>query len=145
MSQPMPPPPQPPAGVPPSQQVQGPAIGLMVAGGLGVLISLLSLLANLVGFGTAGMPGMGDGPSERWVQMMGGGLGAALALIGLVIWGFVLWSALQMRTLRGWGMAVAASILAMIPCGCACVIGLPLGIWSLIVLLRPEVRAAFTP
>jgi hypothetical protein len=90
------------------------------------------------------MPGMGEGPGERWVQMMGGGLGIALALIGLVIWGFVIWAAMQMRALSGWGMAMAASILAMIPCSCACIIGLPIGIWSLMVLLRPEVKAAFT-
>lgn len=37
-----------------------------------------------------------------------------------------------------------AAILAMIPCvSPCCLLGLPLGIWALIVLLKPEVKAAF--
>jgi hypothetical protein len=50
-----------------------------------------------------------------------------------------------MQQLRGWGPALAASILVMIPCvSPCCVLGLPIGIWSAIVLNRPDVRAAFS-
>lgn len=47
-----------------------------------------------------------------------------------------------MRVLASYRLAIAASILAMIlPPGS--LIGLPFGIWALVVLTRPEVRAAF--
>jgi ABC-type proline/glycine betaine transport system permease subunit len=50
-----------------------------------------------------------------------------------------------MRQLKGRGLAIAGAILAMIPlftC-CCCVIGLPVGIWALVVLMNAEVKAAF--
>jgi len=40
--------------------------------------------------------------------------------------------------------ALAASILAMVNVGSfCCVPGIPVGIWCLVILLTPEVRAAF--
>jgi len=50
-----------------------------------------------------------------------------------------------MKELRNWTLAMVASILAMVPCiGACCLIGIPIGIWSLVVLMKPEVKAAFT-
>jgi hypothetical protein len=60
---------------------------------------------------------------------------AALILIG----------GIKMKQLQGYGLAMAGCILAMLPCGnCLCCIGLPLGIWGLVVLNRPEVKDAFS-
>jgi hypothetical protein len=40
--------------------------------------------------------------------------------------------------------AMASSILALAPCvSPCCVVGLPIGIWSLVVLSQPEVKSAF--
>jgi hypothetical protein len=50
---------------------------------------------------------------------------------------------MKMKALEQWTMAIVASVVAMIPCSCACILGLPIGIWSLVVLLKPEVKAAF--
>jgi hypothetical protein len=56
----------------------------------------------------------------------------------------VIFAALKMKDLTQWSLAVAASILVMIPCiSPCCLIGLPVGIWSLVVLMRPDVKAAF--
>jgi hypothetical protein len=68
-----------------------------------------------------------------------------MSLLALAISALVLWSGLQMRQLKGRGLAIAGAILAMIPCftGCCCVIGLPVGIWALVVLMNAEVKAAF--
>ena len=43
---------------------------------------------------------------------------------------------------RGWG--TTAAVLAMIPCisGC-CLLGVPVGIWALVALSKPDVKAAF--
>jgi hypothetical protein len=51
---------------------------------------------------------------------------------------------IKLMNLSGVAFPVTASILAMIPCtsSCCCLIGLPAGIWALIALSRPEVKAA---
>lgn len=52
--------------------------------------------------------------------------------------------ALKMKNLSGLGWARAGAILAMIPCvsGC-CLLGLPIGIWALMVLSNRDVKRAF--
>lgn len=144
-------PPPPPAGSPPptgnvAQQVQGPAIGLIVTAAIGIIFGLISLASNLMGAGMAGLEDIGGmDEMSRYVTYMSGGLGILMALISLGISGFIIWAALQMKDLRNWTLAVTASILAMIPCiGPCCLIGVPIGIWSLVVLMKPEVKAVFT-
>jgi len=153
MSPPPPPPPSvgPPTGTPPTStivaQVQGPAIGLIVAAAFGALWDLLSLLSNLLGGGMAGLEelaGEYEGVS-RIASATGGAVGVLACLISLGICGLIIWAALQMKELRNWTLAMVASILAMVPCiGACCLIGIPIGIWSLVVLMKPEVKAAFT-
>jgi hypothetical protein len=128
-----------------AQQVQGPAIGLLVVGGLAVLGQLISLAANIFGTGMAGLQNMGGGnpAADRYFQYMSGGLGIVFGIIGLGLYAFLIWAALQMKQLRKWNISVAGSIVAMLPCSCCCIIGLPIGIWSLIVLMKPEVKSAF--
>ena len=49
----------------------------------------------------------------------------------------------RMMHLRSHGLAITASILALLPCQPVAILGRALGIWSLIVLSRPQVKAAF--
>jgi predicted Zn finger-like uncharacterized protein len=56
----------------------------------------------------------------------------------------VLRASTSMSTLRGYQHAVVGCVMAMLPCcGVACVGGIPVGIWSLVVLSRSEVKDAF--
>jgi hypothetical protein len=51
-----------------------------------------------------------------------------------------------MRSLKGYGLAIAGAIIACVPCISAmacCGVGEGIGIWALVVLANPEVRAAF--
>jgi len=58
---------------------------------------------------------------------------------------FVFVCARRMENLRSYQMVVLSCVLAMLPCfSPAVLIGLPMGIWALVVLFRPEVRAAFS-
>lgn len=145
LSPPPPPytPPPPPAGPGATQQVQGPAIGLIVTAVVGGLFAIVSLIGNLLGMGMASFDQYTR--EYEWAQYaLGGALGTAGALIGLAVAGFILWAAFQMKALKNWTISVVASILAMIPCiSPCCIIGLPIGIWALVVLLKPEVKAAF--
>jgi len=58
--------------------------------------------------------------------------------------GFIIYSCLKMRRLESWGMSITAAILSVVPCTHACCwLGLPVGIYALVVLYNPEVKAAF--
>lgn len=134
--------PPPPGGVGgAAQRVQGPAVGLLVTGALGILTALVSLLMNIAGMGMSGLAG---DQSAMAANVLSGGVGILFALVGLCSASFILWASLQMRKLEKRQLAFIASIVAMIPCiSPCCIIGLPIGIWSLIVLNEPAVQQAF--
>jgi hypothetical protein len=51
---------------------------------------------------------------------------------------------IMMLQLKGYGLAVLGSVLALLPCLTpCCVLGMPFGIWALVVLNNAEVKAAF--
>lgn len=149
MNEPVSPPPPPSQPPPPTggpgaaQQIQGPAIGLLVTAVVGGLWAVFSVLANILGLGMAGLDSVTR--EYDWAEYaFGGAFGIVFALIGLVVAAFLLWAALQMKELKNWTVSVVASILAMIPCiSPCCIIGLPIGIWALVVLMKPEVKTAF--
>ena len=67
----------------------------------------------------------------------------ALPLLACLLFSsFEIFAALKMKQLEAYGLAIAASILAIL-ISPSSVIGLPIGIWSLVVLSRADVRAAF--
>jgi hypothetical protein len=49
----------------------------------------------------------------------------------------------RMRQAKSYGLSLVASILALLPCTLGWIIGLPIGIWALLVLLDPQVKAGF--
>ena len=78
--------------------------------------------------------------------------GQDLELIIRSIWGvalllassFVLFGAIKMKNMTDYGLARAAAIVAMIPCvGPCCLLGIPFGIWALVVLGKQHVKDAF--
>jgi hypothetical protein len=126
-------------------KVNGPAIGLMVTAGLGIAGQLLSLVLHVLGTGMnmASMAGEGQVP-DAVANMMGGTLGVLGSLVGILVGGLILFGAMKMRALQSWGLSLAAAIVAMIPCiSPCCCLGLPIGIWALVVLLDDNVKASF--
>jgi hypothetical protein len=62
----------------------------------------------------------------------------------MLVSGLILFGGLKMQKLENYGLAMAASIVAMIPCiSPCCLVGLPIGIWAVVVLSKPEVKNAF--
>ena len=55
----------------------------------------------------------------------------------------ILVGAWQMRQLKSYGLAVIACVLAILPCTLTWFVSMPMGIWALVVLMRPDVREAF--
>lgn len=70
-------------------------------------------------------------------------LGVAGLVIALPLAVLLILAGTKMRKLELYPLALIASILALLPCHGACLIGIPIGIWSLVVLSRPDVRSAF--
>jgi hypothetical protein len=66
------------------------------------------------------------------------------ALTALAVGAIALLGGVKMMGLRGRGLAYTGAVLSMIPCvsGC-CLAGIPLGIWVIMTLNKPEVKAGF--
>jgi serine/threonine protein kinase len=71
-----------------------------------------------------------------------GGLLLGFLLLSSVPMSFLIIGAVLMFRLRSYAMAVTAAFLALLPWSPAWVLGLPMGIWALIVLRRPGVMEA---
>jgi len=127
------------------QAVTGPAIGLMVTAGLGIAGALLGLVQSVLGVdNTPDIPGL-DPQVIHMIRLFTHGPVAILSnAIALGVGVLILFSALRMQKLTNHGLAMAAAIIAMIPCfSPCCLLGLPFGIWALVVLSRPEIKAQF--
>ena len=123
-----------------AEQVKGPAVGLMVVAVLGFVLQAISLVMNLVGASFLAT----QQNNQAWANMFSGALGVVFGIIALLVSGLIFYGALKMKKLESYGLAMAASIVAMIPCvSPCCLIGLPIGIWAVVVLSKPEVKDAF--
>ena len=131
------------------QAVKGPAIGLKVTAIIGLILVALGLVMNIMSLMghpfTFGMQQMGDPNIQKMFNQLGGGLGVVQSLIGGGIGVAILMGASKMQSLTNHQCAFTASILAMLPClSPCCFLGLPFGIWALVVLNKPEIKSQFT-
>ena len=128
----------------PAQLVQGPGIFLIIVGALGFALHIFSLLAHVVGWTLARQPSTGNPELDRVMTFLSGGAGVAIDLLLLGLSALIGFGGLRMIKLKNYGLCIAASVIALVPClSPCCCLGLPAGIWALIVLSRPEVKAAF--
>jgi len=122
----------------PRTRVSAPAVGLIVTGGLGAAIALLYVMLSAIG----GLAALAGRDAAR--ELPGVGVSMVMSVFWLAIAGFIIYAGLQMRQLNGWGLSMAGAIVAMIPCiSPCCLLGLPIGIWAILVLIDDEVKRAF--
>jgi hypothetical protein len=128
-------------------KVGGPAVGLIVVGALNILSALYNIVTGIMGAAGAGAQPVPADPEAaeaiRMIQAITGPTAVIFGLIGLVAAAVIILGAVKMKNLQSYGLAMTSSILAMIPCVSCCIVGLPIGIWSLVVLSKPEVKSAF--
>ncbi len=125
-----------------ARQISGPSTALLITGIIGAIFSVATFFSLIIGTGlsTFWREDIPDVYGEIWE----GAAGMGSSFVGILVAGFIIYAALKMKELNQWGLAMAASILAMIPCiSPCCIIGLPIGIWCLVVLTKPEIKAAF--
>lgn len=76
---------------------------------------------------------------DKTLEKAMSGVFGTLGMIGNCL---VLMAGLMMKKLKSWGLCLTGSIFAIVMNGCCCV-GMPLGIWALIVLSNRDVKAGF--
>jgi hypothetical protein len=80
---------------------------------------------------------------QNW-YLYGGGVGGAVAVLVSLI---IMLGGIFMCVRRGYGLAILSAILTALPCispsACPCLFGMGIGIWALVVLFDPTVKAAF--
>jgi hypothetical protein len=127
------------------QKLKGPAIALIVAGSLNGVLSLLTLLSGLLRLsGMAGEEKIPTDEAERFGYYVGTFGSYAIASFSLIVAPLVIYGAVQMLNGQKYGLAKTAAILAVIPLtSCCFLVGMPIGIWALVVLGQPEIKALF--
>ncbi len=113
---------------------KGPGIAFLIVGILGLLIGLLYVIQAIMGrtiFAPAQV--QQTPPLALWV-----------AAFVTLLWGAVVTlGGVKLMQLQSRGSVMVAAIFAMLPYNPCCLFGLPIGIWALVVLARPDVKAAF--
>lgn len=132
-----------------ARRVKGPAIGVIVTGTIGLVMSLLSLPLRgaMLRWYADMLEGMQQGEAAEQLRTMidkPGPFDYIGIVVGVLVGALTIAGGVAMLRLRSWGFALTGAILAALPCmsGCCC-IGLPIGIWALIVLLDKDVKTAF--
>jgi hypothetical protein len=130
-------------------RVRGPAISLIVLGVVGAVAYLASFAVDPI---VAALLQALERPerevrqSVQFLHPFGWGFDIAQIVVGLIGSAFIIYAGVQMKNLRKHTLAMVASVLVMVPfcSSCCCIIGIPIGIWSLVVLSKSEVKEAFT-
>ncbi|MBM3978456.1 MAG: hypothetical protein FJ299_15900 [Planctomycetes bacterium] len=144
---------------PPSaaERLRAPAICLVAYGACSALLEFAALVNKLLG--NPLQRRLAEFLSERGIDttafdsdsLSGGLLFGASFLMNIVLSAlqlalslFIGWAGLQMLRRRHHAACMGAAIAACLPCSACCCLGLPLGIWVLVVLNREDVRQSFS-
>lgn len=133
-----------------ARKVYAPALCLLILGSIGVVLSMIGGIAA-IGFGVIAKQRGGNGPFENLEFLI---LGALIIFVNVPVASVIVYGSRHMAKLKsfGWSMGAAItsilSVLGLVACGgiCGIPIGmlfLPVGIWSLVVILQPDVKNAF--
>lgn len=118
--------------------VIAPAVALLVAG----IIGLVSM-GGLTVLGTIGWlaEDAANANAEEVAEFITGVLMFTVAAGANAA---IIFCAIQMQRLKSYGLALTGAILAVIPgISPCCVLGIPFGIWALVVINQPDVKNAF--
>jgi len=120
----------------------GPAIGIMATGAISIGGALLTILFILLGMGT--VLAEAEGSEEFLGTAPGLVINLVMSIFNLIVGCFVIFAAYKMFKREQYSLVTFASILVVIPCiSPCCLLGIPFGIWALILLGDERVKASF--
>jgi len=126
--------------------VAAPAIILAIIAGLGILGALAMLALPQVLMQLVTQAQADPAEAERLREQLEANRAVSMASYGLmlVLSAVALFGSIKMMRLQSYGLAMTAAIVSMVPCvGPCCCLAIPFGIWALVVLMKPNVKAAF--
>lgn len=121
-----------------------PAIGLIIAGVLNAVSGLYLIASTLIQYSAGALNRSFSIESERIGFYIGFWGTTALGILGFLVAPVIIYGAIQMMRGRSFALSRTAAILAVIPLkSCCFVVGIPFGIWALVVLSQPDVKGIF--
>ncbi|MCK4625105.1 MAG: protein kinase, partial [Phycisphaerae bacterium] len=117
------------------QAVKAPAIGMLVAAGINLAVGFAVVAVILTRVGSSSQMAGSFSYQVPIVPFL-------VLFVGVIVNCIIFFGAMRMMQLRNRGLAIAAAILALIAVP-GNIIGLPMGIWALVVLGRRKVAEAF--
>jgi hypothetical protein len=127
----------------PRRKVVGPAVGLIVVGILGLLMSLAMIVGGIVLFVEFTQNPQAANPDDEVMAV----LLVISGFISVVACAVIIAGGVRMRQCRNWGLALTAAIITLssiVLFGLCSVLIIPWGIWALVVLSNSDVKAAFS-
>ncbi len=131
--------------------IKAPGIALLVVGILDVLHGIFSIVMNLVMPQQANAADLADAPPEmaeflNFMNESGPMFNIGLGLLWIILSGLMILGAIKFMQLKSYGLAMTATIIAMIPCtgvmDC-CIVEVGIGIWALVILLQATTKPMF--
>jgi hypothetical protein len=121
------------------QRVSAPATCLIITAVLGLLLGVVNF------FGVFTDAHFNNRLPQEFKQLIVlGPIAVVQSILVLIMGVVVLIGASKMKSLENYGFAMAASIISLIPCTSpCCCLGLPFGIWAIVILSDPVVKASF--
>lgn len=109
---------------------------------------IIGMVFGMMGSTMTPPPGQVPPELQQFMDMMKQFQSPAMVLVDgvikLAVAGLIMFGASRLRNLKSFPLVVTAVILGIVPCTSpCCCIGLPVGIWALVVLFKPEVKSAF--
>ena len=127
-----------------TDNLKKPAIALIIVGSLNGIFGILSLAAVFLRLSGVLETQVPANEAERIGYYFGTAMNIGIAALSLLIAPLIIYGAIKMLKGKNFKLAKTSAILAMVPLvSCCFVVGIPIGIWSLIVLHRPDVKAYF--
>lgn len=123
--------------------LKAPAIALIVAGTINGAIAFLTLVGGVFRL-VAGIESLPDNEAERFGFIFGTVITYVIALVALVAAPLIIYGGIKMLNGERIGIVKTAAVLSILPLtSCCFLIGIPIGIWVLVVLRKPEVLQVF--
>ncbi len=150
----------PPSGGDPKGKLAPPAIALIVLGALGALLGLWSVASSTINYlnpeaaVAAQAKVLEDMKNaeipEEWMSVLEGYLSQppgvwpiVMSVVGVLCSLLSVLGGVSMLKQKLYGVCILGAVAGMLPISSCCCLGLPFGIWAIIVLMNADVKAAF--
>ncbi len=126
-------------------RLKAPGIGLIITGALNGLIGLLTVLSGLARLaGLGGKESAIRDDAEKLGYFVGTGLSYGVGVLSLLLAPLIILGGIKLMKGKNRGLVMAAAIFAILPVtSCCFIVGAVFGIWALVVLMNPDVKAYF--